>query len=95
MPFLLLDDPMQALDDVNVLGFADLTRFVRRERQLIVAKHEQRFAGLLERKLSGRRGGEDSLVHDFVGWSRSGPNIETRRVNPVEVPSRVLVTDVA
>jgi energy-coupling factor transporter ATP-binding protein EcfA2 len=95
LPFLLLDDPMQALDDVNVLGFADLARFVRRERQLVLGTHEQRFAGLLERKLSGRREREDLLIHDFVGWSRSGPEVETRRVEPVEVAARVLSTQVA
>ncbi|OMQ16772.1 hypothetical protein A7K94_0200350 [Modestobacter sp. VKM Ac-2676] len=90
LPFLLLDDPLQALDDVNVLGFADLARRVRRERQLVVATHEERFAGLLERKLAGRLPGEDLLVHRFVGWSRSGPEIDTRRVSPEHTANRVL-----
>jgi energy-coupling factor transporter ATP-binding protein EcfA2 len=90
LPFVLLDDPLQALDDVNVLGFADLARHVRRERQLVLATHEQRFASLLERKLTGRREGEDLIVHRFAGWSRSGPEIETRRIRPVRDVGRVL-----
>ena len=90
LPFVLLDDPLQALDDVNVLGFADLARHVRRERQLVLATHEQRFASLLERKLTGRRDGEDLIVHRFTGWSRSGPEIDTRRILPSRDLGRVL-----
>ncbi len=82
VPFVLLDDPLQALDDVNVLGFADLARRLRRQRQLVLATHEDRFADLLERKLTGRAEGEDLIVHRFLGWSRSGPRVETRRISP-------------
>jgi DNA repair exonuclease SbcCD ATPase subunit len=80
VPFVLLDDPLQALDDVNVLGFADLARRLRRQRQIVLATHEDRFADLLERKLTGRAEGEDLIVHRFLGWSRSGPTVDTRRV---------------
>ncbi|WP_110206562.1 AAA family ATPase [Nocardioides daejeonensis] len=80
LPFVLLDDPLQAMDDVNVLGFADLARHLRRDRQLVLGTHDARFAGLLERKLAGRAVGEDLIVHEFVGWSRSGPEIESRTV---------------
>ncbi len=90
LPFVLLDDPLQALDDVNVLGFADLARHIRRERQLVLATHEQRFASLLERKLTGRRDGEDLIVHRFAGWSRSGPEIDTREIQPLSRMARVL-----
>lgn len=79
LPFVMLDDPLQAMDDVNVLGFADLARHLRRDRQLILATHEARFADLLERKLSGVQQGEDTIIHEFVGWSRGGPEIETTR----------------
>lgn len=82
LPFVLLDDPLQAMDDVNVLGFADLARRLRRQRQVVVATHEERFASLLERKLAGRADGEELIVHRFLGWSRSGPNIDTRWVSP-------------
>jgi hypothetical protein len=82
LPFLLLDDPLQSMDDVNVLGFADLARLLRHDRQLIVATHERRYASLLERKLTPRDTASATLVLEFVGWSRSGPEIESRLVEP-------------
>lgn len=81
LPFVLLDDPLQSLDDVNVLGFADLSRRLRRQRQLIIATHEERFAELLERKLTGRYSGEDLIVHRFIGWNRGGPIVKTDRID--------------
>jgi len=94
LPFILLDDPFQAMDDVNALGMADLARWLRRQRQLVLATHEQRFADLLERKLTGRTEGEDLLIHRFVGWSRSGPEIETNRVaaEPSDTALRILAS---
>jgi hypothetical protein len=58
-----------------VLGFSDLCRFLRQERQLIVSTHDRRFASLLERKLTPREPDEETLVLDFTGWDRSGPDI--------------------
>jgi len=84
LPFVLMDDPLQALDDVNVLGFADLTRQLRRQRQLLLATHEERFARVFERKLAGRHHGEDLIIHRFVSWSREGPRVETRRIEARE-----------
>lgn len=80
VPMLLLDDPLQAMDDVNVLGFADLCRHLRRDRQLIVSTHERRFADLLERKLAPRAPGQRSIVMDFNGWDRNGPQVKVREV---------------
>ncbi|MEE2062294.1 AAA family ATPase [Rhodococcus artemisiae] len=75
LPFLLLDDPVQSMDDVNVLGFADLCRHLRRHRQLIVSTHERRFASLLERKLAPRTEDSNTKIIRFTGWDRSGPTI--------------------
>jgi hypothetical protein len=80
VPVLLLDDPLQAMDDINVLGFADLCRFLRNKRQVVVSTHERRFAQLLERKLTPRNEGDRTIVHEFVGWARSGPLVKTRTV---------------
>ena len=75
LPFLLLDDPLQSLDNVNILGFADLCRRLRDERQLIVSTHEPRLARLLERKLSARTGAARTVHIRFGGWDRSGPTV--------------------
>jgi len=82
LPFLLLDDPLQSLDDVNILGFVDLCRLIRAKRQLLVSTHDARLARLLERKLAPRASEERTLVLNFVAWSRSGPEIESRFAEP-------------
>src|SRR5205085_194554 len=94
MPFVLLDDPLQSLDDVNSLGFADLCRHIRQQRQLIVSTHDPRLAALLERKLAPRALGETSRVVEFRAWTRSGPDLDERLVpgQLVEGERRLLVT---
>ena len=77
LPFVLLDDPLQSMDDVNVLGFADLCRFVRADRQLVLSTHDRRFANLLRRKLAPRDSRDRTIVHQFTGWDRRGPSVET------------------
>jgi len=76
LPFLLLDDPLQSMDDVNALGFADLCRHIRSRRQLVVSTHERRLASLLERKLAPRSEGVRTRIIRFTGWDRGGPKIE-------------------
>ena len=90
--FICLDDPIQSMDDLNVLGFADLCRIIRQERQLLVSTHDDRFSALLERKLAPRSTGQSTIVHRFVSWSRSGPSVETSRMDspPSEVRRRVV-----
>lgn len=78
LPFVLMDDPLQSLDDVNVLGFADLVGQLRTEKQVMLSTHEERFARLLEQKLSIGSSGKPLIVHRFVGWSREGPTVDTR-----------------
>lgn len=82
LPFVLLDDPLQSLDDVNVLGFGDLCRFIRLRRQLVISTHEERFASLLMRKLAPRSSRERTLVLRFAGWDRTGPYIIPDEVPP-------------
>lgn len=85
LPFLLLDDPLQSMDDVNTLGFSDLCRHVRRRRQLVVSTHEDRLANLLERKLAPRAPGVHTKVVRFTGWDREGPTIEQSDVDAESV----------
>ncbi len=48
----LLDDPLQSLDDINLLGLIDLLRRTKDQRQLCVSTHDSRFGDLLARKLA-------------------------------------------
>ena len=74
---MILDDPMQAMDVLSVLGFADLCRRIRSERQLIITTHDRRFADLLSRKLAPRGDGQPA---SFTR-SRAGPP-PGRRLKP-------------
>lgn len=73
LAFVLMDDPLQSLDDVNVLGFADLLRQIRTRKQVILSTHEERFARLIERKLASGGSPYSLTVHRFRGWDRNGP----------------------
>lgn len=89
LPFLLLDDPLQSMDDVNALGFSDLCRHIRTRRQLVVSTHETRLASLLERKLTPHTPGMRTRILDFTGWDRDGPTIESEDVD-LASPAHVL-----
>lgn len=95
LPFLLLDDPVQSMDDVNVLGFADLCRHLQSRRQLIISTHEKRFAGLLERKLAPRTTEASAKVIRFAGWDRSGPTTDQRSIDPQLVGDPIRVVGLA
>jgi DNA repair exonuclease SbcCD ATPase subunit len=85
LPFLVLDDPLQAMDVLSVLGFADLCRRIREHRQLIVTTHDRRFASLLGRKLAPREPGTRTVLHEFEGWTEDGPRVQSREEPLAEV----------
>jgi hypothetical protein len=68
----------------DVLGFSDLCRFARRQRQIVISTHERRFASLLERKLASRLPDERIKVLRFMAWDRRGPSIEAADI-PAEI----------
>jgi exonuclease SbcC len=74
----LLDDPLQTLDDVNLLGLVDTLRRVRDFRQLIVSTHEARYAALLERKLRPVTPSQSTRMIVFGGWTSDGPEVDSR-----------------
>jgi DNA repair exonuclease SbcCD ATPase subunit len=89
LPFLILDDPLQALDTIAVLGFGDLCRRIRDERQLIVTTHDRRYADILLRKLSPREDGVRLIVYDLEGWTRQGPSVHRSSPAPARIVSLV------
>ena len=78
--FVLLDDPLQSMDDVNILGLSDLCRFLRKEKQLIIATHEDRLSNLLLRKLTSRDEPFQTLKLDFRAWNSQGPIIREEQI---------------
>jgi DNA repair exonuclease SbcCD ATPase subunit len=75
-----LDDPLQSLDNVNLLGLADLLRRVRGSRQVMLSTHDERLVGLLERKLRPVESTQRTSVIHMDGWARGGPQVLQRDV---------------
>ena len=50
---IFIDDPIQALDDINILSMIDLLRNVAftMNRQIVITTHDQNFFGLLQKKI--------------------------------------------
>ena len=86
----ILDDPLQSLDDIHLLGLVDLLRRTKDRRQLFVSTHDGRFGGLLSRKLRPSNANGRTIVIELNGWSRQGPIVVTRDVKCDPVPLRLV-----
>lgn len=73
---VMLDDPLQSLDDVNLLGLIDLLRRAKDERQLLMSTHDVRFGRLLTRKLRPVHEQQRSRVIELSAWDTTGPIVE-------------------
>lgn len=80
----ILDDPLQSLDSINLLGLVDVLRRYRAHRQIIVSTHEERLVGLLQRKLRPVHAGEQMITIVFDSWSRDGPTLRSHKVGPAQ-----------
>ena len=84
----VLDDPFQALDDINLLGVIDLLRRVRGDRQLVLATHEDKLGRLLARKLRPIEREQMTRVLELDNWNRRGPEITERMAARDPAPFR-------
>lgn len=50
LPVLLIDDPVQTIDDVNMVGLVDILRFEFQNTQIFISTHEQKFEWYLKYK---------------------------------------------
>ena len=87
----MLDDPLQSLDDVNLLGLVDLLRRTKDRRQLIVSTHDPRFGTLLEQKLRPIMDGQRTRLIKLGDWTRDGPLVTERDVPQDPEPLRIAV----
>ena len=86
----ILDDPLQSLDDINLLGLIDLLRQTKDKRQLFVSTHDIRFGNLLARKLRPSSEEQRTLVIELDNWSRVGPFVSVRDIHCDPVPLRLV-----
>jgi len=74
LPLTLIDDPIQALDDINVLGLSDVLVGMRGVRQIVLTTHDRSLFEFLMRRLSV--GGMDTKGIWFDTWTKGGPSFE-------------------
>jgi DNA repair exonuclease SbcCD ATPase subunit len=73
----LLDDPIQNMDDFNVLGLLDLVRQVAMSRQVVISTHDSQIGELMRRKLRPTEEGRRTITHRFVRYDADGPEFKT------------------
>ncbi len=73
----LLDDPIQNMDDFNVVGLLDMLRSFVPLRQVFISTHDAMLGQLISRKLRPTRPGERTLVHNLNGYDIDGPHVVT------------------
>lgn len=87
----ILDDPLQSLDDLNLLGLVDILKRLRERRQLMIATHDVRFASLLERKLRPVSFSQRTIRVELSGWNSTGPITAQSDVERDATPIRIAV----
>ena len=85
----ILDDPLQSLDDLNLLGLVDLLKRTREHRQLMISTHDVRFASLLERKLRPVDDFHRTIRVDLGGWTSEGPIVTQHDIARDPEPMRL------
>ncbi|QOK90505.1 AAA family ATPase [Ralstonia pseudosolanacearum] len=90
LPWLIIDDPVQSMDEVHISQFAALLRTVAKQhgRQIILAVHEKPLFDYLNLELSPAFEG-DSLVTIELGRAANGDSLAIPKVIPW-VPDKAL-----
>jgi wobble nucleotide-excising tRNase len=89
---VVLDDPLQSLDTVNLFGLADLLRRVREVRQVVVSTHDARLASLLARKLRPVDHTQRTRTIALEGWTREGPTVRQEEIGADPSPLRLVAS---
>lgn len=91
LPFLVLDDPVQSMDDVHISQFAALMRTLSKQhdRQIIVAVHERALFDYLALELSPAFAGDRLITVELKkqadGMTSTEPTYYEWEVDPVTV----------
>lgn len=85
----ILDDPIQSLDEINLLGLVDLLRRIKGKRQILVTTHDEKIGRLLARKLRPADSHQFTSVIEFRSWNRNGPEVRQYPVEADVAPLRL------
>jgi wobble nucleotide-excising tRNase len=86
---LVLDDPLQNLDDVHLLGLVDLLRRISPYRQLLITTHDNSFATLLGRKMRPLSEGQRLVMVRLTKWDRAGPTVDVQALEADPQPLKL------
>jgi DNA repair exonuclease SbcCD ATPase subunit len=86
---VVLDDPLQNLDDVHLLGLVDLLRRLPPYRQVVVTTHDPSFAAVLARKMRPVQPNERLHVVRIKKWDRAGPELAMEVVRSDPAPMKI------
>lgn len=50
MPYILIDDPVQCMDDINIASLSDLLRSEFSERQILLSTHDSKISNYIRYK---------------------------------------------
>jgi len=89
---VLLDDPIQNLDDINVLSLIDLIRGLldlKTGKQVIISTHDERFYNLVKRKFSDYK--LKAFKFELYGrrpsfWGKSSEQFKHKAQRPLRFP---------
>ncbi len=73
----ILDDPLQILDDINLLSVVDILRRMRGRRQLLLSTHDVRLADVVQRKLRPAHEHERTIRVDLEQSTNTDVEAET------------------
>jgi len=77
---VILDDPLQSLDRVHLLGMVDVLRRTTPYRQVVVATHDTSLGQLIARKLRPIGMEHRTVMIRMAGWDPSGPTVVQQEI---------------
>ncbi len=90
LPWLILDDPVQSMDDVHVTHFSALLRTLSKgqKRQVIIAVHDRQLFEYLRLELSPAFAGDSLLTVELSRGTRDTLCLSQRRTYQEETALR-------
>jgi len=80
---ILMDDPIQNMDDLNILSYIDLIRKIRKKKQIIISTHDDNIYRLMRRKLQPSDK-EQLICYEYKSFNVNGPEINMDRISAAE-----------
>ncbi|MCY4492636.1 MAG: hypothetical protein OXB92_02105 [Acidimicrobiaceae bacterium] len=86
MPCLVLDDPVQSMDEVHIVQFAGLLRVLSKhhDRQIVLAVHERELFDYLTLELSPAYEGDELITVELGLDSEGEPVHHSSRLKWIE-----------